>query len=204
MRNFVHTFDLKDVDAGCADDRARKLLEIWRSSNGFFCEDLVNSSDVLVILGDNTRTETLPTIYSAGPDALSTKVLGNSWAETPESADSTFQSHYKCLVALAYHRAAKENVPVFDLVSSNIAKSADTGFNLRYQRLILPFSSLQGAQFLICYSMEAGRTPLTRGLGTNGKPLQVPARQNARHSSPPAPAVSARSRHLPFPCYSPN
>lgn len=204
MRNFVHTFDVKDVDAGCADDRARKLLDIWRSSNGFFSEDLVNNSDVLVILGDNTRTHALPTIYSAGPEALSTKVLGSSWAETPETADSTFQNQYKSLVALAYHRAAKDNVPVFDLVSSNIARNADSGFNLRYQRLILPFSSLQGAQFLLCYSMEAGRTPLTMGPGTGGKHLQVQAQQSARHSSPPAPAPSAISRHLPFPCYSPS
>lgn len=195
MNNFVYPFDITDIDAGCADDQARQLLDGWRNSNGFLCAEVVNLAPVLVVFGADTSSLKPPTIFSAGPQALSTRLLGSHWAETPETANSTFEDPYKYLVADGYHRAAIQNIPVFDLISAQLSHTSREIMDLRYQRLILPFSTPQGATFLICYSMKTCRIPLIEGLGTNGKPLQFPELQNEGRASPFAPAVSAISPH---------
>ncbi len=168
------------------------MLNVWRSSNGFLCDELIPLSSQLVLFDGRPSNGGIPDLLLAGPGSLSTILLGDNWASSPEKVKSDLDEKYLRMVSDGYARAAQNLTPVFDLISTDLQRADGVLLPLRYQRLILPFATDQGAVFLMCYSHDASNGRSTVGLRLDGKHLPMPSPQSISHANSAQPAISPK------------
>lgn len=156
MSNFVERFNWQDIERSAGDDVAAFMLKTWLRSKGMVDEELLPITPQLIIMGQPRDLEKPPAILLCGNDALASKFFGADWSGNPRLALEMMNDNYKSLVAEAYHDVENSNEPVFDLVSTEL-----DNFALRYQRLILPFTTHTGLRFQYCYSMQLGALPVS-------------------------------------------
>lgn len=180
----VYELDERTIPKGGADETAQKLLEAWVTNGGFLHDDLVGLSSLLLLFDGIQEDGSPPQMLLCGENALAKRLLGDEWAEAPKTAVSALEQEYIALIARGYKRAAVERRPVFEYVTTNLQYGDDPLLQLRYQRLILPFQTLQGATFLFGYSHDVGTRGPLRGYLPSDKCLHWPELQNAGHASP--------------------
>ncbi|WP_139052052.1 hypothetical protein [Roseibium sp. TrichSKD4] len=183
-KNFVQELNITDVLSGGADEEARRLLEVWYANNGILCDELISLAPLLLIFDGSMTTASKPEMLLCGEQSLAAQLLGNEWAEQPESAVSTLNKQYINLIEQGYKRTLQTNRPTFELVSTSLQHSQTTDLKLRYQRLILPFQTSLGAPFLLSYSHDVGTHPRLTDPKPNGKSPQSLPRRNMGQTSP--------------------
>ena len=176
--NFIHEFDISNIREGGADDEAKRLLKIWEDNGGYLHDDIVPLSPLLLLYDCQRSDQNSPEMLMVGTNALAGRILGSDWADTPKSAVKSLNADYIDLIAQNYRRAISEQRPVFDYVATDLQHKDGPPVKLRYQRLILPFQTIYGYQFLFCYSQNAGTSHQVRDLLRGGKDLLMKAPQD--------------------------
>ena len=118
---------------------------------------------------------TSPHLSYLGEDALAVRLLGSDWHASPKQTYNAMSDGYRHLVGNAYCEAALNKTPHLDLISTSVWVDDSFVQTLRYQRLLLPFQTMNGATFIFSYSQDAGSCPPSKGLKRDGEsPLLLP------------------------------
>ncbi len=191
MNGFVIEQPLTLLRDGDGDDFARNLVRRWSRSDGYLTSDFAENLDLdrLVMLDAPRADQPSPDILYCGKNALAGKLIGQSWLEQPTKV-SAFKTEFRKLVGRHYEKAQKTELPVFDLVSAPTIVN-ETPYNFRYERLILPVTTLAGSLFLYCYSFAPNFSAQKSYRGSSDECQFDQHRQNTHLVSPPAPAECA-------------
>lgn len=172
IHDFTERLSVEDVDAGAADEAARQLLNVWRNCKGYLGEGLQPFATRILIM-EGLPCHDTPNVLFAGNDALAIQRLGHAWAENLPRARSKFTPEYRERGRQSYWDAATSQQCIFDIVSTTSTLPEREGFVDIYHRLLLPFATLQGAAFTVCYSFDT-QYSLGQYRADNGKSSQSP------------------------------
>lgn len=177
MKNFAFRLDVLDLEKGAGDDIAAGLYKLWKESNGIISDELLNYSGFFGVFIIPPDTPNTPQLSYLGEDALAVRLLGSDWHATPRNTYNAMSDNYRSLVGSAYSEAARNKAPHLDLISTAVDLEEDYSQTLKYQRLLLPFSTDNGATFIFSYSQDAGSSPPSKGRTREGEsPLFLPQR----------------------------
>ena len=203
-QQFVYSLNVDDIEKGFSDDTARRMLEIWKASNGAVTDDFVSLSPHTVLFKGNAQAGDVPDLLLTGNDALANKLLREGWADSAQNARQTFDDDYRKMVGHGYEVASRCFSPVFDLVSSRIRHWSGELVDLKYQRLIVPLMTGQGAVFLACYSRSVDSIQPALGPQQGEQSPQVRQLQNRDYAGMRRPGGSASATRQAAPTCNPN
>ncbi len=182
--NFAYRLNVADIERGAGDQVAADLLRLWRTSNGFVSDELLNYSGFFGVFIIPAEEPSTPQLSYLGQEALAVRLLGRDWHASPRNTYNAMSDNYRHLVGCAYKEAALNDTPHFDLISTVVQPLNEDERTLRYQRLLLPFKTPNGATFIFSYSQDAGSSPPSKGLTQEGESLLYLPQQNTNLSCP--------------------
>lgn len=203
-KQFVYSLDVEDIEKGFSDDTARRMLEIWKASNGAVTDEFVSLSPHTVLFKGNAKAGDVPDLLLTGNDALANTLLQDGWADSAQNARQTFDDDYREMVGRGYEVATRCFAPVFDLVSSRIRHWSGELVDLKYQRLIVPLMTGQGAVFLACYSRKVGSIQPAVDPQRGEQSPQDRQQQSRDYAAMRRPAGFSSAARLVVPTYTPS
>lgn len=157
MNTFSHRLQVDDIDCGDGDQFAQCILSIWRRYEGNLSSDYIQYFPKMVLFDARAEPGSPPDILETGDQALSTKILGQGWADNKETVRDFLGRKYCEAVGRDYFDAAQQNLPLYSVVHAKMKNTDNLHIDVIYQRLILPVRTLGGAKFLLGYSFLHGK-----------------------------------------------
>lgn len=196
MSTACERLDIKDLEAGQADEKAQFLFRVWRNSldsNMSELQALVPVSQDLLVLSEPCPEQLMSNLLFCGKDSMASKLAGEDFGKNRTAGVDLLPADYSSAVALGQKFSLDFMEPVYDFISSYL-----NGEKMIYERLLLPVRTMRGSTFLICYSMPIS-LPEPLVFGSSDEFQSAASRQNRYHSSHhqaarfQTPAVSRRS-----------
>lgn len=202
MTTFVERIDFHEALNLPAENPGRRLLEIWQSTGGALCDELIPLESELVTLAPPDQFGAAPQILLCGARSFGARLLGQDWADNTKAAVTSFDQSYTRLVSNAYSEAAFafEPAPICEVVTTPLLFKGTGAFRLKYQRLIAPFSGGSNRLILFCYSMDLDSGPAAKDRDKDEESPHGLRQQSSGHAGRFARAADPRSGNSTSAC----